>query len=96
MYDFTSYLVVCADGFVGNIQAIQSGIKETYMNAASSIILGNQTVTPPFTFGASELVENTAIVLGTPGIDPTQGDGDLRLNIIYRILNVSNMTVDIT
>ena len=96
VYDFTSYLVVCADGFIGNVQAIQSGIKETYMNAAGDILLGNQNATAAFGFGAQELVENTAIVLGTPGIDPTQGDGDLRLNIIYRILNVSNMTVDIT
>ena len=96
VYDFTSYLVVCADGFVGSVQAIQSGIKETYMNAASDILLGNQNATAAFGFGAQELVENTAIILGTPGIDPTQGDGDLRLNIIYRILNVSNMTVDIT
>ena len=96
MYDFTSYLVVCADGFVGNVQAIQSGFKEAFINGASDILLGNQDAASAFAFGSSQLVENAAIVLGTPGVDPTQGDGDLRLNIIYRILNVSNMTVDIT
>ena len=36
---------------------------------------------------------NTAMVLGTPGIDPTQGDGDMRLNIRYRVLDVSTWTV---
>tara|TARA_R100001129_G_scaffold127143_2_gene89240 strand:+ start:1426 stop:3312 length:1887 start_codon:yes stop_codon:yes gene_type:complete len=95
VYDFTSYLVVCADGFVGNTDAIQSGFKETLINGASDVLIGNQNGVN-LGFGGQSIVENTAIVLGTPGIDPTQGDGDLRLNIIYRILNVSNMTVDIT
>lgn len=95
VYDFTSYLVVCADGFVGNTDAIQSGFKETLINGASDVLVGNQSGVN-LGFGGQSIVENTALILGTPGIDPTQGDGDLRLNIIYRILNVSNMTVDIT
>ena len=95
VYDFTSYLVVCADGFVGNTDAVQAGFKETFINGASDVLQGNQNGVN-LGFGAQYIVENTALILGTPGIDPTQGDGDLRLNIIYRILNVSNMTVDIT
>jgi len=94
VYDFTSYLVVCADGFIGNSEAVQAGIKQARINGASSFISGNQNGTS-LGFGGQLLVENTALVLGTPGIDPTQGDGDLRINIRYRILN-SNMTVDLT
>ena len=94
VYDFTSYLVVCADGFVGNTEAVQAGIKQTRINQASDFISGNQTGSS-LGFDGQLLVENTALILGTPGIDPTQGDGDLRINIRYRILN-SNMTVDLT
>ena len=94
VYDFTSYLVVCADGFVGNTDAVQSGFKESLINGASDVLIGNQSgVNLGFT--GHSIVENTALILGTPGIDPTQGDGNLRLNIRYRILN-SNMTVDLT
>ena len=94
VYDFTSYLVVCADGFVGNTDAIQAVFKEAFINGASDVLQGGQNATNAG-FGAQLLVENTALILGTPGIDPTQGDGDLRINIRYRILN-SNMTVDLT
>jgi|TARA_R100000482_G_scaffold30752_1_gene9964 hypothetical protein len=94
VYDFTSYLTVCADGFVGNTEAVQAGIKQARINGASDFISGNQNGTS-LGYSGQLLVENTALVLGTPGIDPTQGDGDLRINIRYRILN-SNMTVDLT
>jgi len=94
VYDFTSYLTVCADGFVGNTEAVQAGIKQARINGASDFISGNQNGTS-LGYSGQLLVENTALILGTPGIDPTQGDGDLRINIRYRILN-SNMTVDLT
>lgn len=94
VYDFTSYLVVCADGFVGNTDAIQAVFKEAFINGASDVLQGGQNATNAG-FGAQLLVENTALIMGTPGIDPTQGDGSMRLNIRYRILN-SNMTVDLT
>ena len=94
VYDFTSYLAIYPDGFVGNTETIQAGIKQTRINGASDFISGNQNGTS-LGFAGQLLVENTALVLGTPGVDPTQGDGNLRINIRYRILN-SNMTVDLT
>lgn len=95
VYDFTSYLAVCADGFVGSTDAVQAGLKETLINGAGDVLQGNQNGVN-LAFGGHLLVENTALVLGTPGIDPTQGDGSLRVNVRYRILNVSDWTVDVT
>ena len=33
------------------------------------------------------------MILSTPGIDPTQGDGNMRLNIRYRVLDITTWTI---
>ncbi len=91
VYDFTSFLVVCPDGFIGNTDTYQAVFKQAFINGAGDIYQGNELGN--FTYSGKLLKPNTAMVLGTPGIDPTQGDGNMRLNIRYRVLDVSTWTV---
>jgi len=91
VYDFTSFLVVCPDGFIGNTDTYQAVFKQSFINGAGDIYQGNEL--GALTYAGKLMQPNTAMVLGTPGIDPTQGDGDMRLNIRYRVLDVSTWTV---
>jgi len=91
VYDFTSFLVVCPDGFIGSTDTYQAVFKQAFINGAGDIYQGNELGN--FTYSGKLLKPNTAMVLGTPGIDPTQGDGNMRLNIRYRVLDVSTWTV---
>lgn len=91
VYDFTSFLVVCPDGFIGNTDTYQAVFKQAFINGAGDIYQGNEL--GALTYAGKLMQPNTAMVLGTPGIDPTQGDGDMRLNIRYRVLDVSTWTV---
>jgi len=91
VFDFTSFLVVCPDGFVGNTDTFQSVFKQAFINGAGDILQGNEQGAGVYM--GHLMVENTAMVFTTPGIDPTQGDGTMRLNIRYRVLNTSNFTV---
>ncbi len=91
VYDFTSFLVVCPDGFVGNTDTYQAIFKQAFINGAGDIYQGNEL--GALTYAGKLMQPNTAMVLGTPGIDPTQGDGNMRLNIRYRVLDVSTWTV---
>jgi hypothetical protein len=91
VYDFTSFLVVCPDGFVGNTDTYQAVFKQAFINGADDIYQGNEL--GGLTYAGKLMQPNTAMVFTTPGIDPTQGDGDMRLNIRYRVLDVSTWTV---
>jgi hypothetical protein len=91
VYDFTSFLVVCPDGFVGNTDTYQAVFKQAFINGAGDIYQGNEL--GGLTYAGKLMQPNTAMVFTTPGIDPTQGDGDMRLNIRYRVLDVSTWTV---
>jgi len=83
--------VVCPDGFIGNTDTYQAVFKQAFINGAGDIYQGNEL--GALTYAGKLMQPNTAMVLGTPGIDPTQGDGDMRLNIRYRVLDVSTWTV---
>lgn len=91
VYDFTSFLVVCPDGFIGSTDTYQAVFKQAFINGAGDIYQGNEL--GALTYSGKLMQPNTAMVLGTPGIDPTQGDGNMRLNIRYRVLDVSTWTV---
>ena len=91
VYDFTSNLIVCPDGFIGNTDTYQAVFKQTFINGAGDIYQGNEL--GALTYSGKLMQPNTAMVLTTPGIDPTQGDGTLRLNIRYRVLDVSTWLV---
>lgn len=91
VYDFTADLIVCPDGFIGNTDTYQAVFKQSFINGAGDIYQGNEL--GALTYAGKLMQPNTAMVLTTPGIDPTQGDGDMRLNIRYRVLDVSTWTV---
>jgi len=91
VYDFTADLIVCPDGFIGNTDTYQAVFKQSFINGAGDIYQGNEL--GALTYAGKLMKSNTAMVLTTPGIDPTQGDGDMRLNIRYRVLDVSTWTV---
>jgi len=91
VYDFTSYLVVCPSGSVGNTDTYQAVFKQAFINGVGDIYQGNEQ--GQFTFAGKLLQDNTAMVFSTPGIDPTQGDGNMRLNVRYRVLDISTWTV---
>jgi len=91
VYDFTADLIVCPDGFIGNTDTYQAVFKQSLINGAGDIYQGNEL--GALTYAGKLMKPNTAMVLTTPGIDPTQGDGGMRLNIRYRVLDVSTWTV---
>ena len=91
VYDFTSDLVVCPAGSIGNTDTYQALFKQSFVNGVGDIYQGNNNGAG--IYEGHLLVDNTAMILSTPGIDPTQGDGNMRLNIRYRVLDTATWTV---
>ena len=91
VYDYTSDLIVCPDGSIGNTDTYQAMFKQSFVNGAGDIYQGNNDGAG--VYSGHLLQDNTAMILSTPGINPTQGDGNMRLNIRYRVLNISTWTV---
>ena len=87
MYDFTDFLVVCPSGFVGNSDTYQSVFKQAFVNGVGSILQGNEQGAG--IYDGKLLQDNTDMVITTPGLDPTTGDGKLTLNIRYRVLDIA-------
>ena len=91
VYDFTSDLVVCPAGSIGNTDTYQALFKQSFVNGVGDIYQGNNDGAG--IYDGRLLQDNTAMILSTPGIDPTQGDGNMRLNIRYRVLDITTWTI---
>ncbi len=88
VYDYTGDLVVCPAGSVGNTDTYQSVFKQGFVNGVGDVYQGNESGAGVFL--GHLLQDNVAMVFTTPGINPTQGDGNMRLNLRYRVLDISS------
>jgi len=88
VYDYTGDLIVCPAGFVGNTDTYQSVFKQGFVNGVGDVYQGNESGAG--VYSGHLIQDNVAMVFTTPGINPTQGDGTMRLNLRYRVLDISS------